>query len=83
MNHKKIDPYLDFPCRELSVRGLRFAVAFFVCREINVSCASTGEAIHLYGSSLIAMEIQVDGTSNTYEPTKNLFADEPEGLRHF
>ena len=47
-----IKPYLDdmdFPCGELSIGGLGFAVALLVRPGINFSCVSSWGPIQLYG----------------------------------
>ena len=46
-SHKIDNADLEFPCRELSVRGLGFVIALSVRWQIDFSCASTRGPIQL------------------------------------
>ena len=49
MNHTKVyQADLDFHCQELSNVGLGFVGTFLVHSRIEVLCARTGKAIHLF-----------------------------------
>ena len=51
MNFTKIDKAdLNYPCRELFVRGLGFAVALSVFWSIDFVCACIGDPIQLFKS---------------------------------